>query len=525
MIQTLSSTTNFVIKYDDTFINAKRRAEQLQSTCESDFDVLRSWFGISDGFGSSNRVTLQIEHATLAYNNGYHSDGASFIHIDPLDSHPVQEQADDGVQALFVAEMIEVLMDLRNIRAHSASWHPNKSDGEGLSRVAAASLHPLGYYKALNAPFVNSWLKLKRDDDWVSRNEDDDDNIYSFGCAILFIYYMRDQLQHSLGDIIRHGGDTLEETYRNLTGSTGGFAAFKELLDRYLPYEAGNPGRQMRDLASDNPFPIREGNDRRVGLGFAEDTVEVGGRIDVVRQPSTVTVKPFFTCPEATYRYYDRQLNSKLRCIASTDGFAQPEFSWRVNGQRAATGGSILPTVPITTDQANNPGVPVNGSGAAHIQWSEKSSTSTFEEVSGELTLSNAEGNHLGHEHLTIEVTVREAFGATDEITITGFATLDTRDIRYEEQYYRDRARCAAAFHRQIDRYNLQDIPLVFRIPEPDPPPGWMEALRGLRGVATELERVRNVDDDLGSRLADELGRVLEVPPRLFPLLAHTPEG
>lgn len=528
MIQTEGTTTNFVVKYEDTnfatnppsaFKNVQRRAQQLLATCESDFYVLRSWFGLNDGFGASNRVTLQVEPASYARNFGYKSDGTSFIRMNPFDDFAVQEQADDAVQSLFVAEMIEILMDYRNIKNKSVSWHADKSDGEGLSRVAAAILHPVGYYKVLSGPFVNNWLKLKRSEDWVSKNEDTDEGMYSYGCAILFIYYMRDQLQHSMTDIIKKGGDTLEATYKNVTGSTGGFATFKALLDKYLPYDPADAKKQMADLVSDNPFPIWEGYARRVGLRFTEESVAKA--VKGVRRGATVKVRPFFICPEATYRYSRRNLDSTLRCIASAEGFAQPVFSWKVNGLQTATGGSILPTVPITVDQPAHPGEPTNTSGAAHMQWNEKSNTATFEEITGELDLSNSSDNHLGHEQLSIEVTVKEKFGSADAITIARDATLDTRDVRYEGKFYTDRAKCLAQFERQINRYGLREIPRIFKVPEPDPPPEWLQALRTLRGVADELVTVRQQDPRMAMRLTEQLVRSLQIPAEVFAALAE----
>src|SRR3978361_45100 len=153
MIQTVGTTTNFIIKYQDTdystnpprlFVNALRRAQQLMATCEADFRTLRGWFAINDGFGPSNLVTLQVETESLERNYGYKADGTTFIRMNPFDSASDQALADDAVQGLFVAEAIEVLMDYRNQKNQEISWHFNWSDGEGLSRVAAATLHPSG---------------------------------------------------------------------------------------------------------------------------------------------------------------------------------------------------------------------------------------------------------------------------------------------------------------------------------------------------------------------------------------------
>jgi hypothetical protein len=187
-----------------------------------------------------------VEPEALARNYGYKTGGATFIRMDPLNNFANQEQADDGVQGLFVAEIIEVLMEYRNIKNKKISWHAKMSDGEGLSRVAAATLHPVGYYSALDGPFVNGWLENERQvkrpsarggihENWVTTNDPTDTTSDSYGCAILFIYYLRDQLNFSMGAIINKAGDSLENTYQALTRSSNGFQPFKALLDKYLP--------------------------------------------------------------------------------------------------------------------------------------------------------------------------------------------------------------------------------------------------------------------------------------------------
>jgi hypothetical protein len=127
MIRTLGTTENFVIKYEDSFAHAERRAEQLKATCESDFDVLKGWFGVTDGFGSTNRTILQVETEHLARNGGYKNDGTSFIRMDPCDGAAVQEEGDDAVQSLFVAEMIEILMSHRNKKTGVTTGTPTRA--------------------------------------------------------------------------------------------------------------------------------------------------------------------------------------------------------------------------------------------------------------------------------------------------------------------------------------------------------------------------------------------------------------
>ena len=265
--------------------NARARAEALLQTCESDFAQLQGWFDVPGGFGPGNRITVRVQPDSLGHNNGYHSDGSMLITVDPLEVladlsgrfggglPPVDDSIpNEGVRALFVAEAIEILMSYRNFKRRNETWHPNYSDGEGLSRVAAAVLHPSGYYSPpLATPSVNTWLQGTRGN-WVATNNPTDIDFDSFGCAILFIYYLRDQLGFPITSIVQKAGATLEETCQALTGDTDGFKPFRDLLKKYLPYDPNNPfsSNNMKPLPSDDPFPILEGLSRRVTLSFTE---------------------------------------------------------------------------------------------------------------------------------------------------------------------------------------------------------------------------------------------------------------
>jgi hypothetical protein len=228
MVQTLATTTNFVIQYQDNFANAKQRAEKLKQSAEADFATIRSWFGNNSGFGASNRVTLLVDTKSLANNNGYHSDGSTKITMHHFNDQGTSALADDAVMGLFVAEIIEVLMSCRNSQTGTTSWHAADSDGEGLSRMAVGMLHPDSYYNSslLQGPYVNGWLQSNARNDWITSNESSDTDGDSFGCTILFLYYLHSQLGHSMFNIITKAGDTPEKTYKALTGNSGGYAAF-----------------------------------------------------------------------------------------------------------------------------------------------------------------------------------------------------------------------------------------------------------------------------------------------------------
>ena len=73
-------------------------------------------------------------------------------------------------------------------------WDPGASPGEGLSNLLGARLHPRGYYDAGQGPGINQWLNGGSSApprfEFVSAPKNTDQDIYSYGCAILFINYL-----------------------------------------------------------------------------------------------------------------------------------------------------------------------------------------------------------------------------------------------------------------------------------------------------------------------------------------------
>lgn len=545
-LQTLSQTENFTFTYLDSIQfgpvtiplpNRRERAEALYESCENDFKILKEWFGIKDGFGASNRITVQVQPDSFAHNYRYKSDGSSLITVNPFDNFPGVQGSIAGaspvdpailnetVRMLFVAEAIEILMDYNNKK--SETWRPDYSDGEALSRVAAATLHPTGYYNTLiPSPFVNAWLQGPRTANWVATREPTDGDADSFGCAILFIYYLWYQLNIDILSIVRKAGATLEETYQALTGETQGFIPFRDLLNKYLPYDANNPSKQMKSLKTDNPFPILEGAARQVRLSFKEVTDPVGLRKlgEKESRRGHVTVAPFFTCPAKSYGYTVVDLDQTLRCMASVEGFAQPKFAWKVNGLQASVGGSISPTTTVLVDDPAHPDQPKSESKLVRIYWQDEKDASTSAGRAGELDLHNPANGYDGHEELNVQVEVSETFGTTDSTSSTGFTTLDTQEVVYDAAFYADRADCISRFTHTIGEYvRVSQIPLVFTLP--DPAPEIRAAMRFLRELISELRSISTKNPELGSRLAKALAQALQLPEHMLSLAGKQVES
>ena len=256
---------NFQLQFENTQFSAaeltalRARTLALLVGFESDYATLSNWFGVAvgEGFGANNRVFVTLNKTIRgASNNGYNSSN-------PQITANVNGN-NDSVLSLFVAEMSEVLM------SYKGKWGETDSGGEGLSRVCSDLLHPNSAPAGGN---VNAWLASDPTQDltsavadtefrkdWVNENfkggplkagnsVPGDQDSYSFGCSILFIFYLKDQLGFSMPQIIQNGGATLAETYRNLTGKNDDpFWDFKSLLSDNFPLGVKSN--------TDNPFPL-----------------------------------------------------------------------------------------------------------------------------------------------------------------------------------------------------------------------------------------------------------------------------
>ena len=187
-------------------------ATAVLSTCEADYEALRGYFG---GLTPDDLpFQIYIQSGSGGASHGGCDDTS--LHCDAFTGNDP-----DLVRMLVVAEEDEVFMDNQD-----KCWDCGSSNGEGLSRVLSTELYSKEQNGFVTGP---SWLHSDRSD-FVSDNDDTDQNFVSIGCATLFINYLRHQLGFSLYQITQAGGSNLEETYNNLTAHTGAFGPFKDLL-------------------------------------------------------------------------------------------------------------------------------------------------------------------------------------------------------------------------------------------------------------------------------------------------------
>lgn len=145
-IQTLQTTTNFVVKYDDSNSEAQGMAQAIANVCENEFTVLTGWFNIAlgAGFGVNDRITVTVQSISKggANNGGYQSGGNTTINVNFLPASFTASQANSIAPMMFVNEFVEVLMSFNDQKSGVTTWVANHSDGEGLSQFCGILRFP-----------------------------------------------------------------------------------------------------------------------------------------------------------------------------------------------------------------------------------------------------------------------------------------------------------------------------------------------------------------------------------------------
>ncbi len=229
------NTQHYKVYYQTGFANGPAIAEGVLATVEKDCNTLEGFFG---------RIawpTFPVNIIVAPGIAGAYHYGCGAVDL-YCDGDTSTKPDIDHTRFLVVAEEVEVFED-----AQGKGWDCGASNGEGLSRVLATELYPTELDGFATGAV---WLDSPGRPDWISRTNPTDTDAVSNGCAVLFLNYLRHQLNFSWEQIIQATGATLEETYKALTGKTRGFAPFKTLLDSRFP-----PG-QPSGLMTDNPFPL-----------------------------------------------------------------------------------------------------------------------------------------------------------------------------------------------------------------------------------------------------------------------------
>jgi hypothetical protein len=522
-IQSLPASTNFQLSYEDSIPNADKRAQAVEGVCENEFSVLKGWFGIPPGaFGASDRIQVYLEQRrdpdTAAYNHGYQSGGKSNIHIDAQSAINNAANAAEIVKMLFVMELVEVFMSYNNQHgANKNSWNASNSDGEALSHLCGIERFRTGHYLVYpgqnlffpDRATVDRWLQNTGRPDWVSTPENTDGNPVSIGCGLLFLYYLKSQLNHPVPKIIQNGGASLEELYKNLTGQSNAFDAFNGLVSQYFP--AGNT---PLFTTFDDPFPLLDPVSRRVSVSVSQATIaEEGSTI----WSDTVNVQPFpsKSCAAMDYYFQIDSTPETVDCVATVRGFGQPLFAWRVNGVDVpAGGGPIEILASMLVDDTTNP--------QEHATVHKNITVSCFEIPTlwkGDLTI-DVPPEVVGHVDLVIDALVSDRFVASAVQTNgTGWVTADNEKVFWDSQYYRDREVCRAEFEEFLKRSVIVEHvpPWLWGIFFPDPMPSeYGRVIRQLSLINELLKETHGGSHELVRMAETMMRRVYGLTPELL---------
>jgi hypothetical protein len=352
----VAQTKNFLITCEDD-PGARQRAQNIGYVCEADLSRLNQLF--SANFEAENTsphsiwvVVLKDDPTATAngWNFGYETEESSQIWIRrgftppppappsliPPDPPPptgpdLNAAVIEFPRFVFVAELAEIMMGFTGY-----GWNAGQAPGEGLSNLLGALLHPQGYYDSGQGPRINQWLNGGSSPpraDFVSTTVDTDQDIFSYGCAILFINYLVYQLGFPLEAVIRAGGNTLAETYARLTGqlATAAYPAFNELLQEHIRNSTTN------NMLRDNIFPLLDPAHRRIET-TQSDPIDKGHRDATA--PTSFVVKPGLICPPAPYDFYRHEELVEQPIFARARGMANAQFIWMVEGTPASIRGN-----------------------------------------------------------------------------------------------------------------------------------------------------------------------------------------
>jgi hypothetical protein len=228
------STAHFDVSYMTTLRQkGAALAQAILQNCERDYSTLQQIFG---GL-TPQRMPFVVQITSGATGASHSSCMGTDIAVGGKSGSAV-----DFIRSLLVAEADEVFM-----ASFGHGWDCGASNGEGLSRVLANDIYqgvePAGFISS------NSWLNSARED-FVNNTLPDDTDYPSIGCSVLFLNWLRFQLNYSWANIVAAGAGTLAGTYKNLTGKSTAWNDFNAVIDAHFP-----AGHQSK-LKTDNPFPL-----------------------------------------------------------------------------------------------------------------------------------------------------------------------------------------------------------------------------------------------------------------------------
>ena len=493
----VGQSKNFLITADDN-TDANKRAAAIAQTCESDLSKLEKLFNTNFQVGDTHAYTVWVHVPAPgsgggASNYGFERDQSSRIFINgtfnpvgPPNIPPdalIPRPPDPGyirqeyARFLFVAELAEILMDFTG-----GAWGRGDSSGEGLSIFLGTLLHPDGYYGAIT-PRVNSWLNTDRpNQNWVGSTEPSDTNTASHGCALLFLYYMVNQLGFPIERVIGayryrikapldpRNGWTLSDTFAELTGqpASAAFTGFNGLITKHIP--AG----QKIFVGHDNIFPLRDPAQRTISLNQASR------QLTHVKSdsPESFVVHPGLFCEKKGYDFFRISEADEYAMYANCRGILNAAYKWKLNGQELSVRNTetaitlaVEKTVRTPDDKKIDGGKSIDLHYIITDSWNK--SILYFKETD---ILS---GNCV------IKVTVSATEAAINDapVQLDDHVSIDTISFEPGAVYIKDRKRCNPFYARIDDSLTGLSATLANLKNRPDPP-GEKELLQVINAVA-----------------------------------------
>ena len=249
MLIQYGATTNFVVSYDSAMTGGAQAdgpalSQSVLDVCEYDLERLSLIFG---GI-LPPPATLPIQINLVPGAGGGSNNGSNLITL----NCPASEKP-DGPPGVVAAELAEIFMAFQG-----KGWIAGWSNGEALSRIMASVLYPNRAWLFASA---QAWLNSTVPD-WVGNVDHTDQNQLSYGCGILFLYWLADQMGKTWPAIVQAGApstSTLAET-ATLLGVAKPFKSFMDTLYAHLTPGSVLPshptGFGQPPEPTDDPFPL-----------------------------------------------------------------------------------------------------------------------------------------------------------------------------------------------------------------------------------------------------------------------------
>jgi len=432
------------------------------------------------------------------------------MYLSPYPLWDTTTGADEYVPSLFVNEFVEILMD-------NHKWNAGHSDGEGFSLMAGHLLHPLGDPSSVD---IDAWMKdqpsakklpshTQPRQDWVNNTFEGEHGVhgdwdeFSYGCAELFMFYLKSQLGFSMEQIVQSPAGSLGARYKHLMKtSADGFVAFRDLLQQFYPWQVASTPNRV-DL-----FPL--GGRFCIATAAGVIITDPKSRPGVARSG---TAARGTMCGTGEYHYTLYNLRTHLRVTAyAQQGFGHPVVKWTINTRDVPP---LLPyestTLPVkamltavdpTKDSTPMPNQDVQLTVQAGPAAS-PDDMSTYIDIFVD--------GHPGNVQFRIDVVMTDEFATDPENTATTFAmnVLPTQHVVWEDKYRRDSEEC---WNRYNSTHN-RPLPWLRRY-LPDPSPELLTAASILDELRREARELAATDPKLAEQIDKSFGGHLLSPKR-----------